>query len=299
MFDFLVSSLTVAGIYAMMAYGLNLQAGYAGLLNFGHIAFAGIGAYATGIAIDALGGSIWVSLLGAAIGMTAAMLLGWLIARLGRQLGADYWGIATLAIAEILRTIATNEGWLTGGAQGIGAIPTLYADLPRPWSAMAFLSFVALAVLAVALLCRRLGNGRFGRAIRLMREEPQLAACMGYNLRTLKSRTIMTGGAITALDGSIYAHYMSFVGPDYMLASETFLLWTMLMIGGLGNTLGVIVGVLMVQAAHALVPFAKDIFGFDSDIAGALRLGLIGMVLLMSLLWRSQGLVPERIRRIA
>ena len=84
-FDFFISSLTIAGIYGLMALGLNLQAGYSGLLNFGHIAFAGIGAYATGITIAAGG----PPLLGAAIGIALAMLLGLAVARLGRQLGAD------------------------------------------------------------------------------------------------------------------------------------------------------------------------------------------------------------------
>jgi branched-chain amino acid transport system permease protein len=293
-FDFLVSSLTIAGIYGLMALGLNLQAGYSGLLNFGHIAFAGLGAYATGIVIQA-GGSAW---LGAATGVALAMALGWGIARLGRQLGSDYWGIATLAIAEILRTIATNEGWLTGGAQGISAIPSLFDGLPRPWNAVAFLVFVAVVLLVAALATRRVGNGRFGRALRLMREEPQLAACMGYSLRSLKSRAIMGGAALTALAGSLYAHYMSFAGPDYMVASETFMIWTMVMIGGLGNTAGVIVGVLLVQTAYSLVPFAKDYIGFGSDIAGALRLGLIGLILLGCLLWRSEGLVSEKLRKI-
>lgn len=294
MFDFVVSSLTIAGIYALMALGLNLQAGYAGLLNFGHIAFAGIGAYATGIVTQAG----WPPAAGAACGMCIAMALGWCVARLGRQLGSDYWGIATLAIAEILRTAATNEGWLTGGANGISGVPSLFDTLARPWNALSFLGLVLLAVAAAALLCRRLGDGRFGRALRLMREEPQLAACMGYDLRSLKSRAIVSGAALAALAGSLYAHYMSFVGPDYMLAAETFLLWTMLMIGGVGSTAGVLVGVLLVQAAYAAVPFAKDHFHFSSDLAGALRLGLIGCILLACLLWRSEGLVPEKLRRI-
>jgi branched-chain amino acid transport system permease protein len=293
-FDFLVFSLTVAGIYALMALGLNLQAGYAGLMNFGQIAFAGLGAYATGIAFS-LG---WPPLAGAALGVLAAMALGWCIARIGNKLASDYWGIATLAIAEILRTAATNEDWLTGGANGISAIPSLFDGLGRPWSGLAFLGLVAIVVTVCALLCRLLGNGRFGRALRLMREEPQLAACMGYDLRSLKSRTLMAGAAITALGGSLYAHYMSFVSPDYMLPAETFLLWTMLMIGGVGSTAGVLIGVLLVQAANVLAPFARQVLGFGSDQAGALRLGLIGLILLACLMWRSEGLVPEKIRKM-
>src|SRR5690606_1432603 len=97
---------------------------------------------------------------------------------------------------------------------------------------------------------------------------------------------------------SLYAQYMSFVGPEYLLAAETFLLWTMLMIGGMGNTMGVIVGVLVVQVVYTAVPFFKDVFRFDSDITAALRLGLIGVLLLASLLWRSQGLIAEKVRKI-
>lgn len=294
MFDYLVSSLTIAGIYALMALGLNLQAGTSGLLNFGHIAFAGLGAYATGIVAQA-GGPLW---LGAAIGIALAMALGWCIARLGRQLGSDYWGIATLAVAEILRILATNEGWLTGGANGITNIPSLFEGLARPWNGVAFLGAVLLLVASAAWACSRLAGGRFGRALRLMREEPKLAACMGYDLQSLKSRAVMSGAGLTAIAGSLYAQYMSFAGPDYMLAAETFLLWTMVMIGGLGNIAGVLVGVAVVQAAHTLVPFAKDQFQFSSDTAGAMRIGLIGLILLACLLWRSEGLVPERLRRI-
>lgn len=287
MFDFLVSALTFASLYGLMALGLNLQAGYGGLLNFGHIAFAGLGAYATGIAVQA-GYSPW---LGMAVGVLLAMGLAGCVARLGRKLASDYWGIATLAIAEILRVVATNEGWLTGGAQGIGAIPTLF-------DGVGFLVMMLVLLGIATLLCQRLGDGRFGRALRLMREEPQLAACMGYDLTSLKSRAIMSGAALTAIAGSLYAHFMSYVGPDYLLASETFLLWTMLMIGGLGNLRGVLLGVLLVQAAYSLVPFAKDYLGLGSDLAGALRLGLIGAILLACLMWRSEGLIPEKTRKI-
>lgn len=294
MFDFTVAAFTIAGIYALMALGLNLQAGTAGLLNFGHIAFAGVGAYATGIAFH-FGASPW---LGTGIGVLLAMALGAGLARLGRQLAADYWGIATLAVAEILRLFVTNEDWLTGGAQGISAIPALFDELPRPWSAVTFLALVLGLVALAAVLLRRLSDGRFGRALRLMREEPKLASCLGYDLTALKTRALMSGAAVTALAGSLYAHYMSFVGPYYLLAAETFLLWTMLMIGGLGNIVGVLLGVLIVQGAHILVPFAKDHLQFDSDIAGALRVGLIGAILLACLLWRSEGLLPEKLRKL-
>lgn len=294
MFEFLIYAATIASIYGLMALGLHLQAGYSGLMNFGHIAFAGLGAYATGISIHAGWGALW----GCVIGVGLAMLLGWSAARLGRKLAADYWAIATLAIAEIIRTVANNEGWLTGGANGLSALPMPFESLARPYDSWAFMALVLTMFAVSAWACHRLGDGRLGRALRLMREEPKLAQCMGYNLISLKTRALVSGAAITAVGGSLYAQYMSYVGPDYLLAAETFLLWTMIMIGGVGSTMGVVVGVVLVQGVYLSVPFFKDVFGFDSDLTGAMRLGLIGFLLLACLLWRSQGLIPEKLRKI-
>lgn len=295
MYDFLIFTVTIAGIYAIMALGLNVLAGYSGLLNFGHIAFAGIGVYATGIA-HARG---WPVLVGIPLGMLAAMLLGWAMARLGRRLATDYWAIATLAVAEILRTVALNEAELTGGANGITGIPSLFESVPGPWNQVYFTTLVLGLVAVAAFLSVRLGDGRFGRALRLMREQPALAACMGYNLQTLKSHALMCGGAITALAGSLYAHYFNFAGTEFMLAAETFVLWTMVMIGGIGRTSGVLLGVIVVQMVYAFVPFLRDMLGFGSDVAGSLRLGMIGVILLCCLLWRREGLLPEKLRNPA
>lgn len=294
MFDFAIHIATVASIYALIAIALNFQAGYAGLLNLGHIAFVGIGAYAIGIS-SASGVS---PIIGIAAGCAAAAALGFGMSRLGRNLGADYWGIATLAIAEILRTVALNENWLTGGAQGMSGIPRLFQHIERPWDRSAFLAAAVGAALVAALLSRRLAAGRFGRALRLMREEPALATSLGYNLVSLKSKATMVSAVAASIGGSLLGLYMSYVGPDFMLASETFLIWTMVMIGGLGNAGGVVLGAVIVQMIYAAVPFAKDYLGISSDVAGAVRLGLIGCLLLACLLWRTEGLLPERVRRI-
>jgi branched-chain amino acid transport system permease protein len=130
----------------------------------------------------------------------------------------------------------------------------------------------------------------------LMREEPALATSLGYQLVPLKVKATVTSAAIASVGGSLLAHYMSFVGPDYMLASETFVIWTMVMIGGLGNNLGVVLGALLVEAIYSAVPFAKDYLNISSDIAGAVRLGTIGVVLLACLLVRPGGLLPEKVR---
>lgn len=294
MFDFLLHAVTVTAIYALIAVSLNIQAGYAGLLNLGHIAFVGVGAYAVGIAHQMQ----WNPAVGWMLGLAVAAILGFFVSRLGRNLGADYWGIATLAVAEIVRTIALNEDWLTGGAQGISGISPMWSSLSSSASRWAFLATVVVTLLAAAALTSRLGAGRFGRSLRLMREEPSLATSMGYDLVGLKSRATVASAMMAAVAGAFLGHYVSYVGPDFMLASETFMIWTMVMIGGLGNVAGVVVGALLVQGIYISVPFARDFLGIGSDVAGAVRLGVIGCLLLACLLWRKDGLLPETLRKL-
>lgn len=292
MSEFLIHAFTIAAIYALVAVSLNIQAGYAGLLNLGHIAFVGLGAYAVAIGHQMQ----WHPAMGWMLGMACAALLGFLVSRLGRNLGADYWGIATLAVAEIVRTVALNEDWLTGGAQGISGIEPLWPSLNPAAARWSFLLTVVAALAIAAALSSRLAAGRFGRALRLMREEPALATSMGYDLVALKSRASVVSAVMAAVAGAFLGHYISYVGPDFMLASETFLIWTMVMIGGLGNVAGVVVGAFLVQGIYVAVPFAKDMIGIGSDLAGAVRLGLIGCLLLACLLWRKDGLLPETLR---
>lgn len=294
MFDFLLHAVTVTAIYALISVSLNIQAGYAGLLNLGHIAFVGVGAYAVGIAHQ----MHWNPAVGWMLGLAVAAILGFFVSRLGRNLGADYWGIATLAVAEIVRTIALNEDWLTGGAQGISGITPMWSSLSSSGSRWAFLATVLVTLLAAAALTSRLGAGRFGRSLRLMREEPSLATSMGYDLVGLKSRATVASAMMAAVAGSFLGHYVSYVGPDFMLASETFMIWTMVMIGGLGNVAGVVLGALLVQGIYISVPFARDFLGIGSDVAGAVRLGLIGCLLLACLLWRKDGILPETLRKL-
>ena len=157
MFEFCLHVLTLACIYGLIALALNLQAGYTGLLNFGHIAFVGIGAYAVGI--GHLAG--WALLPSLIAGVLAAMALAWLVARLGRNLASDYWGIATLAVAEIVRIIALNQDSLTGGAQGISALPGLFAGASNAHQNL-YTTLLLMGLTALfAVLSVRLANSRF------------------------------------------------------------------------------------------------------------------------------------------
>ena len=291
MFEFLIHVAIMACLYGLLSLSLNLQVGFAGLVNFGQVILFGCGTYGAAIAFSHQLGPV----AGIALGIVFAIVVAAAFARLGRNLGADYWGIATLAVAEVLRILANNEAWLTGGAQGVGGIPLLFGDMPRPMGPLMTLGLCVILLLAAWWLCQRLTTSRYGLALKLMREEPQLAASLGYDLAALKTQTLMVAAVLAAASGFVFAHYITFVGPDQLVSSETFLIWAMVIIGGSGNHLGAIVGAILMQFLFAFVPFVKDALGLPSEYVAAMRLTLVGGGLLAFLMWRTQGLIPERI----
>lgn len=291
MFEFLIHVAIMACLYGLLSLSLNLQVGFAGLVNFGQIILFGCGTYGASIAFSHEFGPVAGILLGAVFALVVAVAF----ARLGRNLGADYWGIATLAVAEVLRILANNEAWLTGGAQGVGGIPLIFGDMPRPAGPLMTLGLCVALLLVAWWLCNRLTTSRYGLALKLMREEPQLAASLGYDIASLKTQTLMVAAVMAAASGFVFAHYVTFVGPDQLVSSETFLIWAMVIIGGSGNHVGAIVGAVLMQFLFAFVPFVKDAFDLPSEYVAAMRLTLVGAGLLAFLMWRTQGLVPERI----
>ncbi len=291
MFDFIVHVTIMSGLYALLALSLNLQAGFGGLMNFGQIALFACGLYGAAIAFH----FDLSAISGFAFAIVAATLLGWAFASVGRNLQADYWGIVTLALAEVIRIIATNEDWLTGGAQGIGGIPPFYSGLDSQTRQIAILFTVLALVFAAALLCRHLIGGRYGLSIRIMREEPQLAVSLGYDTITLKRQLMAVSSVLAAISGFLFAHYISFVGPEQIDSSETFLIWAMIVVGGLGNNSGAIVGAFLLQFAFAFIPFVKDWIGLPTEYVAAGRLLLTGGGLIIFILWRQSGIVPERV----
>ena len=291
MLDFIVHVTIMSGLYALLALSLNLQAGIGGLMNFGQIALFACGLYGAAIAFH----FDLSAISGFAFAIVAAALLGWAFASVGRNLQADYWGIVTLALAEVIRIIATNEDWLTGGAQGIGGIPPFYSGLGSQTRQIAILFTVLALVLAAALLCRHLIGGRYGLSIRIMREEPQLAASLGYDTITLKRQLMAVSSVLAAISGFLFAHYISFVGPEQIDSSETFLIWAMIVVGGLGNNSGAIVGAFLLQFVFAFIPFVKDWIGLPTEYVAAGRLLLTGGGLIIFILWRQSGIVPERV----
>ncbi|MFA5120466.1 branched-chain amino acid ABC transporter permease [Zavarzinia sp.] len=294
MSDFIVHVLIIAATYGIAAASLNLQIGVAGLMNFGQIAFFGIGGYAVAMAASAG----LPPIAGIPLGVLLAAGAGAAIGRLGRNLKAEYWAIATLGIAEIFRIVLINEGWATGGAGGIGGELSLFPGLKEPAATWAMLG-VALAGLVLAwALARGLTERQFGRILRLMREQPDLAVSFGHDIVRYKVKAMAVAAAIAAFGGALATSYIAYISPGDLVSFGTFMLWTMVIIGGVGNNRGAVLGAFVVQFIFVGALFLKDGLGLPSELAGALRMLIVGVLLLAFLMIRPEGLLPERLRKI-
>lgn len=294
MLEFLVYFITVSGIYALLVLSLNLQTGVTGMINFGNIAYFGIGAYAVGIA--ARTGTPWW--LGVLAGLVVAGVFGLLLGLIGRRLATDYWAIVTLGIAECVRLIALNQGEFTGGPQGINGVTGPFTGIDpsvRPW--LWIIAIVLITGLAVVWF-RVLVGMQFGRTLRLIREQPLLAESLGHSVGRSRTRMLVIAAALGALGGALYAMYTSFISPGQLMPSETFVLFTMLIIGGTGSIVGSVVGAAIVQFVYTGSRFLGDYMPIPTEQQGSIRVLIIGAALFAFLMFRPEGLIPERPRRI-
>ena len=274
--------LTVTSIFAMLAMSLDLQSGSCGLMNFGQIAFLLVGAYTTAIGVNA-GLDTWFCMI---LSMVSAALLGVLMSLTVRNMSGTYWGILSLSAAELVRLVFLNERWLADGANGLSVLVTV----PH------FHLTVLVCTVLVFLLLQLIWRSPFGRVIRMIREGDRLPLALGKNVLLFKLETMAIGGAIGGLAGSFYALLNSYISPDDGLPIETFIIWAMIVLGGRGNTFGVVVGTVLVQALFVGSRFLTNMGGISPDTLSALRLVLIGLLIMLVMMYRPQGLFPERKR---
>jgi branched-chain amino acid transport system permease protein len=290
--DYLLGVGILAAVYAINALSLNLQVGVTGLLNFGQVAFVGIGAYS--VAILDSHGVPWI--FGFLVGAVLAGIAGALVGRLGRTLASDYWAIATLALAELVRLVTLNQDRFTGGAQGLSAVTGLWTNLSgTARDAATFATIFVLLAIAYAV-ARRVRNDQYGRVLVLIRENPDLAASLRHNVVSAKVRVMALSAVMASVCGGFYAMYISFIGPSQLLPFATFLIFTMVVVGGLGNTTGAVVGAVLITVLYDGTRFVRDWIGVSADQAAAIRILVIGVVLLGFLLVRTEGLVPEKVK---
>ena len=289
---YLAAMLILAGIYCLLALGLNLQWGYTGLINFGHVGFFAIGAYTSALLTTQLAWPIPAGFLAALIlAGASAYPLGLVSIRLR----TDYLAIVTLGFSEVVRAVLVNERWLTKGTQGLSYIPRPFGQLPTGLSEIAYLALVLGVSGAAFWMVRRLGRSPFGRTLEAIRENEEAAQSLGKYVASFKIRSFVIGAAIAGAAGSLYAHYINYVVPEQFLPLVTFYVWMAVILGGSGSNRGVILGTLVLMLFLEGSRFAKDFIPFVSDVKlAALRFMAVGLGLILLLLYRPQGILGRR-----
>jgi len=291
--NYIIAMAVSAGIYALMALGVNVMWGFAGMVNLGLVGFFAVGAYVSALLTKAG----YAIAFGMASAMVMTALVGVLVSFITVRLRGDYLAIVTLGFAETIRIVASNAIALTNGNDGISGIPGPYRGvLPPEQFNLLYLAIVAVIVGIAYLGAERLRASPFGRVLRAIRDDEQVAAVAGKHVTLFKVKAFALGSAALGLAGALYAHYTSYIAPDIFVPLFTLYIKLALLAGGLGNNRGAIVGAFAVVLLLEGSRFAIPLFHGLTPVQGAaVREFLVAVVLILMLRFRPAGLIPERI----
>ena len=333
----LISQAADAGVYILLALGLNVVIGFAGLLDLGYAAFFAIGAYTYAVlASSQLAQSplqhavhlpFWLLLF---VGVVIAAGAGALLGAPTLRLRGDYLAIVTLGFGEIVPRLFRNGGQWTGGVNAISAIdpPSLPFWFDGPWnggvefqvltdfkftaaSAVPFYVLMVILLVIAVVLVRNLQNSRLGRAWMAIREDEGAAAAMGINTRNVKLLAFSMGAATSGFAGCYYGAKLGLVSPENFSFIVSVTILMMVTLGGMGNIPGVIVGAVVIYFIEfkiltdlpGWVTAVTDNIGLGSahdrinTVASQLNFLVLGLILVLTMLLRPQGLVPSRVRQ--
>ena len=338
--DFLISFVADGGVYVLLAIGLNVVVGFAGLLDLGYAAFFAIGAYTYAflasdhLIVTPLQSAVhlpfWIVLF---IGLFVAAAFGIVLGAPTLRLRGDYLAIVTLGFGEIVPRVFRNLGTWTSGVNGISALdkPQLPVWIQGPWSGDPFdfvrnfkiiepIGFYVIMVLLVGIcvvLVNNLRLSRIGRAWMAVREDEVAAAAMGVNTVRIKLLAFAIGAAFSGFAGAFYGAKLSLVSPENFGFSVSITILVMIVLGGMGNIPGVIAGAMLIYVVifgllGALPPLAEEwatavglgsLVPTNGDWPGIaqevqrLRFLIFGLILVLTMLLRPQGLIPSRVRQ--
>lgn len=293
--------LNFAGVYTIFSLGLQLQYGYTGLLNFGQVGFMAIGAYTMAILAKDTGWPLWAA---APVAMAAAMVFGLVVGLPALRLRSDYLAITTIAFSEIIRLSILNSTSVTGGPQGIFGAWREYTRFTSsitdrvPWLDGDRILFILVWLTAgiLGLILYRLVRSPWGRVLRAIREDEDAAAALGKNPLRYKLQSMVIGSGLAAIAGMFFSFQFLFVSPESFEPLFTFFGWVIILLGGTGRLIGVPVGAII----FAIIFAGTRFFGFwpfsllSSAERGAMRLILIGLILMALMAFRPQGIFGKR-----
>jgi branched-chain amino acid transport system permease protein len=280
----------------LLSLGLTLHYGLTGLINFGHVGFFCIGAYAGAILSTKAGMPLIVGFVAAAV---LAGVAAWPLGLVSLRLRDDYFAIVTLGFSETVRLVVTSEQWLTNGVQGIPGIPRLFEGLGVGMpSALAILGVLLAVNAAAVLLFFRLVKSPFGRVIEAIRDNEEAVRALGKDPARFKIRVLVLGAALAGIAGAFYAHYIGYVVPDQFIPLVTFYVWMAIIMGGVGRISGAVVGTVLLMLFLEGSRFLRDIVPFISAVdMASVRIGAVGLALVLFTLYRPQGLMGDYTRR--
>lgn len=309
-----VRILDFAMLYVMLALGLNIVVGFAGLLDLGYVAFYAMGAYLYAILASPQFGihlPFWALL---PLGAGVACLFGVLLGAPTLRLRGDYLAIVTLGFGEIIRIFLNNLNApvnITNGPQGINLIDPIRIaghGLTRPIEilgvklsgAHAHYYLFLMLTLLIIFIAMRLQDSRIGRAWAAIREDEVAAAAMGVNTRNMKLLAFAMGATFGGLGGGLFAALQGFVSPESFGLMESIMILCMVVLGGMGHIPGVILGALLLTLLPELLryvgPLQQELLGQVLVDPADLRMLLFGMGLVLVMLFRPQGLWPSSVR---
>jgi branched-chain amino acid transport system permease protein len=303
-------------LYVLLALGLNIVVGFAGLLDLGYIAFYAVGAYTYALLASPhfnVHLPFWVILpIGAAIAAVFGIVLG----APTLKLRGDYLAIVTLGFGEIIRVFLNNLSRpvnITNGPQGIARIDSfrldgfdfgsrqslLGLDFSGPIKYYYLLAAVAALVIVLNL---RLQNSRIGRAWEAIREDEVAARAMGINTTALKLLAFAMGASFGGLAGGMFSAIQGFISPESFVLVESIMVVAMVVLGGMGNIWGVILGAVLLSFVPEVLrwtvqPLQAALFGRQVVDPEVIRMLIFGFALVLAMLFRPAGLLPSAVRK--
>ena len=303
-------------LYVLLALGLNIVVGFAGLLDLGYIAFYAVGAYAYALLASPhfnVHLPFWVVL---PIGACIAALFGILLGTPTLKLRGDYLAIVTLGFGEIIRVFLNNLSRpvnITNGPQGIARIDsfsiggfdlgTTQRLLGIEFSGPIKYYYLLLAVTALVIVVNiRLQNSRIGRAWEAIREDEVAARAMGINTTHLKLLAFAMGASFGGLAGGMFSAIQGFISPESFVLVESIMVVAMVVLGGMGNIRGVILGALLLSFVPEVLrwtvePLQAAVFGRQVVEPEVIRMLIFGFALVLVMLFRPAGLLPSAVRK--
>jgi branched-chain amino acid transport system permease protein len=282
--EYLLHILLIAGIYVILTLSLNLIVGYTGLPALGHAAFSCIGAYTSSLLALNMGLSPWIGLMtGACIAALSAIIIGYPAVRLK----GDYLALATFGLGVIVYSIAKNWVSLTRGPMGLPGIPGFSAfgfQLSEIWS---YLLLVSVFVILTIFVVNRIVDSPFGRILRSIREDEIASEALGKDTTRHKLLVFIIGAFFAGIAGSLYAHYITFIDPSSFTVMESITILLMVIFGGMGSISGSVAGAVILVIFPELLRF----LGMPSAIAAPMRQLIYGLLLIVLMLKRPQGIM--------